>query len=135
LENIFDIEIDRRGTSCIKWDSYPPEKIPLFIADMDFRSPQPVIDALQKRISHGIFGYTRPDDEIYKTLKDHFSREYNTHVDNSWIVWLPGIVPALIASCRDSAGEVLVNTPNYPFLLSAPSKAGVRRCQWRELPE
>lgn len=120
----FDHEIKRRGTNSIKWDIFSPEYIPLFIADMDFASPPAVIEAIEKRVSHGIFGYTNPSEELYDTILAWFKQEYNFEIKKSWISWLHGIVPALGVSSAMVAGDVITTIPNYSMLLSAPQKAG-----------
>ncbi len=89
----FDEIIERRGTSSEKWDRYRGRDIiPLWVADMDFRSPQPVIDALQKRVDHGIFGYTRPTEGLSDAVIAHLQDEYDWCIEEEWIVWLPGLV-------------------------------------------
>lgn len=123
----FDSIIDRRGTNSIKWDTIPEGYIPLFIADMDFTSPPQVIEAMKKRIDHGIFGYTKPGEEVYDSISKWFYRTYSFQLKKSWITWLPGIVPALNVACAMGKGDVITNTPNYSMLLSAPIKAGRRR--------
>ena len=73
----FDAVIDRRNTNCLKYDfaverGYPADIAPFWVADMDFRTPQPVIDELVRRAQHGIFGYTDPKDDYRQTLLDWF---------------------------------------------------------------
>lgn len=123
----FDSEIKREGTNSVKWDSFPRGYIPLFVADMDFASPPPVIDALKKRISHGVFGYTKPGEETYQAVFKWFRQQYGFELQKSWISWLPGVVPALNVASAMVEGDVLTHTPNYSMLLSAPKRAG-KRC-------
>lgn len=120
----FDYEIKRTGTNSIKWDIFSSEYIPLFIADMDFASPPAVTEAIEKRAAHGIFGYTKPSEELYDTILLWFKQEYNFQIKKSWISWLPGIVPALGVASAMVEGDVITTTPNYSMLLSAPKKAG-----------
>ncbi|MDD2338103.1 MAG: PatB family C-S lyase [Geobacteraceae bacterium] len=120
----FDEIIERRGTSSEKWDRYQGKDIiPLWVADMDFRSPQPILDALQKRVDHGIFGYTRPSEGLAEAVIGHLKAEYDWSIDEDWIVWLPGLVTGLNLACLavgDDGDDVLSAVPVYPPFLSAP---------------
>ncbi|MRR07641.1 MAG: putative C-S lyase [Deltaproteobacteria bacterium] len=120
----FDEIIDRRSTSSDKWDRYRDKDIiPLWVADMDFRSPQPIIDALRKRVDHGIFGYTRPLQGLAEAVIGHLKNEYDWSIEEDWLVWLPGLVTGLNLACRavgDDGDEVLSAIPVYPPFLSAP---------------
>ena len=62
----FDEIVPRRGSCSCKWDNAPEGVLPLWVADMDFKVAQPIVDAMQKRLDHGIFGYTRVPDEYYE---------------------------------------------------------------------
>jgi len=93
---------------------------------MDFRSPQPIIDALRERVEHGIFGYTRPLEGLSDAVIAHLRDEYDWSIEEEWIVWLPGLVTGLNLSCRavgDDGDEVLSAVPVYPPFLSAPRNA------------
>jgi len=120
----FDQIIERRGTSSEKWDRYKGKDIiPLWVADMDFRSPQPIIDALRERVEHGIFGYTRPLEGLSGAVIAHLQDEYDWCIEEEWIVWLPGLVTGLNLACRavgEDGDEVLSAVPVYPPFLSAP---------------
>ena len=120
----FDRLFDRRNTNSLKWDRYKSrDVIPLWVADMDFQTPPPVLEALHKRVDHGIFGYTLPGDELLEVVVSRLQAKYRWKIEPSWIVWLPGLVPALNVACRafgDDWDEVLTFTPVYPPFLSAP---------------
>jgi cystathionine beta-lyase len=120
----FDEVIDRRPTSSFKWDKYAGKDIlPLWVADMDFRSPPAVIDALKERAAHGIFGYTHPPPALNREVVQMLADRYEWRVDERSIVWLPGLVTGLNVSCRafgKSGDEVLTATPVYPPFLTAP---------------
>ncbi len=124
----FDTPIERRHTSSLKWDLYRGRDIlPLWVADMDFRCPPAVIEALEARVGHGIFGYTHAPDELVGVIREMLLDQYAWDVHPEWLVWLPGVVSGLNLSCR-CAGEagdgVLTCTPVYPPFLSAPKHAG-----------
>jgi cystathionine beta-lyase len=121
----FDTVFDRQNTSSLKWDKYKNrDVIPMWVADMDFPSPAPILEALHKRVDHGIFGYTAPPDELVQVVVARMWEKYQWKIKPSWIVWLPGVVPALHLACRafgDEGDEVLTFTPVYPPFLTAPS--------------
>lgn len=123
---IFDFNrvVDRRNTNSLKWDKYKGrDVIPLWVADMDFQAPPPVLKALHRRVDHGIFGYCLPGDELVGVVVARLQAKYRWQVEPSWIVWLPGLVPALNVACRafgNDWDEVLTFTPVYPPFLSAP---------------
>lgn len=124
----FDTPVDRRNTASEKWDKYAGRDIlPLWVADMDFRSPPAVIAALQQRIGHGVFGYSAPPTELVEIVVDMLEREYAWKVSEEWLVWLPGLVCGLNVACR-SVGEagdgVAAFAPVYPPFFSAPRNAG-----------
>ena len=120
----FDEVIDRRSTSSAKWDKYAGKDIlPLWVADMDFRSPPAVVDALKQRADHGVFGYSQPPMELTREVARMLASRYNWRVDERWIVWIPGLVTGLNVSCRavgESGDGVMTATPVYPPFLTAP---------------
>jgi cysteine-S-conjugate beta-lyase len=126
----FDIPIERRGTDSIKWAKYAGRKsasgediIPLWVADMDFAAPPEVIDALQKRIAHGVFGYGHTTPDFTGAIIMAMQRDYGWAVQPEWIVPLSGLVSGLNIAAR-SIGErgdaIVTATPVYPALFTAP---------------
>ncbi len=122
----FERIIDRRNTSCIKWDKYKGrDVIPMWVADMDFKAPGPVTQAIIDRARHGVFGYTCEPDELSDVIIDMLEKEYSWRIKPSWLVWLPGLVTGLNISCRVTPGKaVMTSIPVYPPFLSAPVNAG-----------
>ncbi|GFO53835.1 aspartate aminotransferase [Geomonas sp. Red276] len=120
----FDTVIDRSNTGSEKWDKYlGRDIIPLWVADMDFRSPPAVIDALHKRVEHGIFGYTYPEASLVGAVRGALKRDYDWEIEEEWIVWLPGLVCGLNVLCRavgEPGDEVVTLIPVYPPFMSAP---------------
>jgi len=120
----FDTIIDRSNTASEKWDKYRGRDIiPLWVADMDFRSPPAVSQALHERVEHGVFGYTHPPAELVEAVRAHLLADYGWAVEEEWIVWLPGLVCGLNVLCRAVGGagdEVVTFTPIYPPFMSAP---------------
>ena len=124
----FETPIDRCNTASEKWDKYTGRDIiPLWVADMDFRSPPAVIEALQRRVAHGVFGYSAPPADVVESVLQMLQREYGWQVSAEWLLWLPGLVCGLNVACR-AIGEpgdgVASFTPVYPPFLSAPRLAG-----------
>ena len=100
----FDGLIDRRGTDSVKWRLFGDDVLPMWVADMDFRSPEPVIRALCERVEHGIFGYGVEPPELREVLVQRLARLYGWAVPPEAIVFLPGVVVGLRAACRAVAG-------------------------------
>lgn len=123
--SIFDTPIDRHASDSIKWGKYAGRDIlPLWVADMDFAAPPAVLEALQQRMAHGVFGYGGPWSSLTESVLTHLKGEYQWEVDPDWIVWLPGLVTGLNVACRAVDGDVLTATPIYPPFLSAPGFSG-----------
>ena len=126
----FDKIIDRRSTESAKWHKYGPDILPMWVADMDFVSPEPVIQALQKRVSHGVFGYPTTPSEMTATIIDRLDRFHHWYVEPEDLVFVPGVVAGFNMASHalaDPNGSVLVQTPVYFPFLSAPQNAGMAR--------
>lgn len=118
----FDKTIDRRATNSYKWDSAPEGVLPMWVADMDFRTAPVIIDALQKRVAHGIFGYTRVPDAYYDAVTSWFSRRHGWDIDREWIIYTSGVVPAVSAVIKALTvlgDKVIVQTPVYNCFFSS----------------
>ena len=120
----FDGIIDRRGTSCLKYDfaverGYPQGILPFWVADMDFRAPQPVIDELTRRVQHGIFGYTDPKESYKEIIVNWMTKHHGWTPSTKALTITPGVVFALAVAirCFTRPGEaVLLQQPvYYPF--------------------
>jgi len=124
----FDEIIERRGSSSEKWEKYRGRDIiPLWVADMDFRSPPAVIQALHERVSHGVFGYTSAPESLTRAVLGALQAEFGWEVSGEWITWLPGLVTGLNVACRavgEPDDEVIGFTPVYPPFMSAPPLSG-----------
>lgn len=127
----FEQEVDRRDTQSLKWNRYKHQDIiPLWVADSEFRSPEPIQLALAERVKHGIFGYHNPyqDEAATEAVVNWLEQRYDWKIDANWLVWTPGVVPAfnvmLRAFCQKGDG-VIVQTPNYPPILNAAKHHGL----------
>jgi len=119
----FDEVIPRRGTNSYKWDTETKEDVlPMWVADMDFRTAPAVVDALKKRVEHGIFGYTKVPSEYYDSIVDWFRRKHNWTIKRDWIIYTTGVVPALsaiIKALTSPGDKILVQTPVYNCFFSS----------------
>jgi cystathionine beta-lyase len=113
----FDQPVERRGTWSERWERYAGrDVVPLWVADTDFRAPPAVLAALQRRIEHGVFGYTRVPQELIDALVARMRARYGWRIDPSWVVMLPGTVAGLHLAVRrlTQPGErVLLPRPVY----------------------
>lgn len=119
----FDDLPERRGSDSIKWKQYDPDVLPLWVADMDFPAPAPILRALRERAEQGLFGYGSPPPQLAEIICQRMARLHGWHVTPDQIMFLPGLVCGLNVVCRaiGQAGDgVLVQTPVYPPFLSAP---------------
>ncbi|MEJ2219767.1 MAG: PatB family C-S lyase [Desulfobacterales bacterium] len=123
----FGLPVERRNTTSMKWDKYKGRDIiPLWVADMDFCSPPAVIDALQQRIAHGVFGYTVPPESLNTIVVKMLQADYGWEIEPQWLVWLPGLVTGLNVACRavgKDDDDVMTAVPVYPPFLSAPENS------------
>jgi cystathionine beta-lyase len=127
----FDVVPDRRSTESIKWHFFEPDVLPMWVADMDFKSPEPVIEALKSRIDHGVFGYPVEMTALKEVIVERLANRYQWKVTTEDIVLVPGVVTGfnLICHALASPGEAaLIQTPVYPPFFKAPPNAGLE-CQ------
>lgn len=119
----FDEVIARRGTRSYKWDTAAREDVlPLWVADMDFRTAPAVAEALRRRVEHGIFGYTHVPPAYYEAVTNWFARRHGWHISKEWIIYTSGVVPALSAVIKAltvPGDRVLVQTPVYNCFFSS----------------
>lgn len=120
----FNKIIDRHNTNSLKHDfvaerGYPEDVLPLWVADMDFRAPEPVADALRRSVEHGIFGYSDIKKDYYEAAANWFSDRFDWLTQEDWLVTTPGVVFALAMAVRtltEPGDSVLVQPPvYYPF--------------------
>ncbi len=124
----FDHAPERAGTDSQKWQKYAGRDVlPMWVADMDFVSPPAIMEALKRRVEHGIFGYARPVKSTVEAVVERFRDRHGWAIDPAWIVWLPGLVVGLNVTAQAFAQpgeEVLTLTPVYPPFLTAPKNSG-----------
>lgn len=120
----FDQQIERKGSSCIKYDGMEKflgaaDAIPMWVADMDFLTPGYITDAIIKRARHGIFGYPLRDEGYFTSLKSWLERRHQWKIDSNWIVFSPAVVPALnmaVLAYTQPGDKIITQPPVYfPF--------------------
>lgn len=120
----FDEVVERKGTDCLKYDfavkrGRPADVLPLWVADMDFRTSSEILDELHARIEHGIFGYTETDGSYFEAVAGWMEKHHGLHLKQEWIVKTPGVVFALAMAVKAYTKErdaVLIQQPvYYPF--------------------
>ena len=127
----FDETIERKGTDCFKWDALPAmygreDLTPMWVADMDFRSPDFVMEAIRKRCEHEILGYTMPSEGYWQAVTAWLQRHYNINATKEELHFIPGIVAGIAYTllCLTQPGDkVLVTTPVYPPFLNLPKES------------
>jgi cystathionine beta-lyase len=124
----FDHVPQRLGTDSQKWQKYAGRDIlPLWVADMDFKSSPAIVAALQQRVAEGIYGYARPVASTVEAFVGALTQRYGWTIDPTWIVWLPGLVAGLNLTAQayaEPGDEVLTLTPVYPPFISGPKNSG-----------
>lgn len=126
----FDKITPRRGTNSYKWDSAEDKNVlPMWVADMDFQTAPCIIEALKKRVDHGIFGYTRVPEEYYEAVISWFRRRHQWQIEREWFIYTSGVVPALSAVIKALANEgdnILTLTPVYNCFFSSIRNNGCK---------
>jgi cystathionine beta-lyase len=128
----FGTIINRRQTESVKWNWFDEDVLPMWVADMDFRSPEPVIRALQERVAHGVFGYGLPPEGLQEAIAAHLAERQAWDVDPNIVSFISGVVTGFnhaIYSLTAPGDKVLIQTPVYPPFLAAPEQAGRQRVE------
>jgi cysteine-S-conjugate beta-lyase len=123
----FDRICSRQNTDCIKWDSIKTifkdeDIIPMWVADMDFPTARPIVEALEKRSQHEFYGYTQPGPSLVEAVVDRLSRKFGWKILPEWLVFTPGVIPAISIAIRSLThpgdGIILQEPVYYPFFPS-----------------
>lgn len=126
----FDEIIPRRNTRSYKWDSAADDNVlPLWVADMDFRTAPAVVEALERRVKHGIFGYVKVPDEYYQAVTNWFARRHGWQFPKEWMIYTSGVVPAIsaiIKALAEPGDGIVVQTPVYNCFFSSIRNNGCR---------
>ena len=126
----FDEIIERRNTNSVKWTEYPADVLPLWVADMDFRTPEPILDAIRSALDRGVLGYEFAKPHTQRIVAERMKRLYGWHVDPDWVVNTTGVVSgfniAARAICEPGDGA-LVQTPVYHMFYSIHKNIGLTK--------
>ncbi|WP_079526882.1 MalY/PatB family protein [Halobacillus hunanensis] len=120
--NRFSEITERKGTRSVKWDLaeelyQDPDVLPMWVADMDFKAPEAVVQALTQRVEHGIFGYTLADEPLKTAIINWLDRRHDWNVKKDWITYSPGVIPSLHMAVQSLTGKndaIMIQTPVYP---------------------
>ena len=126
----FDEIIPRRGTNSYKWDTPEEENVlPMWVADMDFRTAPAIIETLRRRVEHGIFGYTKVPQNYYDTIVKWFINRHQWEIDSQWIIYTSGVDPAITAIIKAMTipgDKIIVQTPVYNCFYSSIRNNGCK---------
>lgn len=125
----FDHVVERRGTDSLKWSRYGADVLPLWVADLDFAVPPPVVEAVRRRVEHGVFGYGVEPPEFRQVVQERLRQQHGWVVDPEWILFLPGVVVGFNLATRALAGTgggVLIQPPAYPPFFRVGSLTGAQ---------
>jgi len=126
----FNRIIERRGTNSIKWQKYPKDVLPLWVADMDFAAPEPILAALRTRVEHGILGYEMPTRELRQIVAERMGKLYGWQVPPEAVIATPGVIAGFAAAAQTvcAAGQgIMIQPPVYPPFLKVHESAGLVR--------
>ena len=129
----FDEIVPRRGTHSVKWElDCDPDILPMWVADMDFRTAPPVVEALRRRVEHGIFGYAQATQAYYDAVVKWFERRHGWRTEPEWILHTTGVIPALSAILKaltQPGDKILVQTPVYNHFFISIRNSGCRTAE------
>ena len=123
----FNEIVPRRGTNCVKWDKVPEGVLPMWVADMDFETAPCVQEAVRKRAEHGVFGYTAVPPSYYESVCNWFAGRHGWRPDPSWIIYCPGLVPAMsacVSAFTQPGDKVIIMSPVYNCFFSSIKNYG-----------
>lgn len=123
----FDEVINRRGTNSVKWDLCVPDVLPMWVADMDFKTAPIITESLQKVVSTGVYGYSLTPDAFYESVISWWIKQHNFTIQKEWLLATPGVLPSLSAIIRTFVKpdeNVILQTPVYNHFFSTLENCG-----------
>ena len=121
----FDAMPTRAGSDSVKWAGLGEDVIPMWVADMDFKSPQPILDAVMERAAHPYWGYPIGLDKLTEVVIGHYERTYGAHIEPEWIVWVPSVIPGVVNALKMMGGTFMYSTPMYDHIRRLDSEANL----------
>ena len=119
----FDKFPDRAGSDSVKWHEVQGRILPMWVADMDFESAPPVIKAIQERAAHPYFGYPYTQDLLKDHVIAHYKKKYGVTVRPEWIVWVPSVIPGVVAALQMMGGKFMYSIPMYDHIRNLHAEA------------
>lgn len=123
----FDTPVDRRHTNSVKWDFAAEDEIPMWVADMDFKAAPAILDALEEKLRHGVFGYTSSDERWYEAYISWWKRRHGLTMQKDWLVFCAGVVPAISSMVRvltQPDDNVVIQSPVYNMFYNSIRENG-----------
>ena len=114
--NQFDSFPVRAGSDSVKWGVVSGDVIPMWVADMDFASPQPVVQAIASRAAHTCYGYPYTQDDLKAHVIAHYKKVYGAQVEPEWIVFVPSVIPGVVTALQMTGGTFMYSTPMYDHI-------------------
>ncbi|SFC04115.1 cystathione beta-lyase [Parapedobacter composti] len=123
----FDEPVDRKNTDSIKWDAAEADVLPMWVADMDFKAAPAIVEALQNRVAHGVFGYTQTPQRFYDAIVSWWHKRHGFTLQPHWLLPVTGVIPALSATIQALTApgdKILVQPPVYNHFFMSISNSG-----------
>lgn len=112
----FDMPADRAGSDSVKWHAVSGDVLPMWVADMDVQTAPPVVEAVLKRAAHPYYGYPYTQDDLKPLVAAHYKKLYGAEVDPEWIVWIPSVIPGVVAAMQMMGGSFMYSVPMYDHI-------------------
>jgi len=119
----FDIPADRVGSDSTKWHAVSGDIIPMWVADMDVQSAPPVVEAVVKRAAHPYYGYPYTLENLNGIISAHYEKVYGAKLDPEWIVWIPSVIPGVVAALEMTGGAFMYSVPMYDHIRRLDAEA------------
>ncbi len=119
----FDRFPDRSGSDSVKWHEATGDVLPMWVADMDFESPPPVVEAITKRAAHPYYGYPYTQDDLKDIIIGHYKRKYNVIVKPEWLVFVPSVIPGVVTALQMMGGKFMYSIPMYDHIRNLHAEA------------
>jgi cystathionine beta-lyase len=125
FDKVSDALKDRTKWQEVKWTACKNGEVPMFVADMDFQTPQPIIDALKERMEHPFFGYNSMPANAIPAIAQHYRDKYHCQCEEEWIVFVPSVMPGVNVACMAAGGSIMYCDPMYMHIRAVAKEIGV----------
>lgn len=121
----YDIPAARAGSDSVKWHVVEDGVLPMWVADMDIQAPSPVVEAVMQRAAHPYYGYPYTEAELKKTVIAHYKKVYGAEIDPAWLVWVPSVIPGVVAAMQMTGGDFMYSVPMYDHIRNLYAETGL----------